>query len=361
MCMEMNLQTLFQDFNPSKFVVHTCLLIFTALLALKLDKTITWSYWAVFTPIWIWKFLVILGATVGTYVWWQYPHFRLEGEAYIHYKAMLISLAIHLILLMFELLVCDQLSTSRHLWILVFIPLIFISIVSIAICIWSVKHDRSYELELFCAVNILQFIFLALKLDTFIHWSWEVVFVPLWILMCLSLVGEWVLYSIIFAGILLRTPEVNVQQRRTSFNTALAYTFTVIPILVFQVLLTNKLDNRDELSSFSYIVVVSPLFVSYATLIVMSFSSKGGNKWWFGIRKDFCQFLLSVFPLLQEYANIAYNNNVNRSSMRSEVTQEPYRDEETNKKVKDKKSQKNQKKNEAMKPVVPVTSIDMPD
>lgn len=359
MCMEMNLQTLFQDFNPSKFVVHTCLLVFTALLALKLDNTITWSYWAVFTPIWIWKFLVVLGATVGTYVWWQYPHFRLEGEAYIHYKAMLISLAIHLILLMFELLVCDQLTTARHYWILVFIPLIFISIVSIAICIWCVKHDRSYELELFCAVNILQFIFLALKLDVFINWSWEVVFVPLWILMCLSLVG--VLYSIIFAGILLRTPDANIQQRRTSFNSALAYTFTVIPILVFQVLLTNKLD--DELS-LSYIVVVSPLFVTYTTLIIMSFSSKGGNKWWFGIRKDFCQFLLSVFPLLQEYANIAYNNNnINQSNgiPTEPMNQEPYRDEETQKKVKEKKSHKNQKKNEAMKPVVPVTSIDMPD
>ncbi|KAH9642222.1 hypothetical protein HF086_005552 [Spodoptera exigua] len=307
MCMEMNLQTLFQDFNPSKFVVHSCLLIFTALLALKLDNSITWSYWAVFTPIWVWKFLVVLGATVGTYVWWQYPHFRLEGEAYIHYKAMLISLAIHLILLMFELLVCDQLTTSRHVWILVFIPLIFISIVSIAICIWSVKHDRSYE-----------FIFLALKLDEFISWSWEVVFVPLWILMCLSLVG--VLYSIIFAGILLRTPEVNIQQRRTSFNSALAYTFTVIPILVFQV-------------------------------------------WWFGIRKDFCQFLLSVFPLLQEYANIAYNNNVNRgANVVPSEPPEPYRDDETQKKVKEnKKSQKNQKKNEIMKPVVPITSIDMPD
>lgn len=73
--------------------------------------------------------------------------YRLEGEAYIHYKAMLISLAIHLILLMFELLVCDQLSTGGRLWILVFIPLIFISIVSIAICIWSVKHDRSYEVS----------------------------------------------------------------------------------------------------------------------------------------------------------------------------------------------------------------------
>ena len=70
---------------------------------------------------------------------------RLEGEAYVHYKAMLISLALHLVLLMFELLVCDKLETGRHLWILVFIPLIFISIVSIAVCIWAAKHDRSFE------------------------------------------------------------------------------------------------------------------------------------------------------------------------------------------------------------------------
>lgn len=71
----------------------------------------------------------------------------MEGEAYIHYKSMLISLALHLILLMFELLVCDKLESGRHLWILVFIPLIFISIVSIAVCIWAVKHDRSFEVR----------------------------------------------------------------------------------------------------------------------------------------------------------------------------------------------------------------------
>lgn len=59
------------------------------------------------------------------------------------------------------------------------------------------------------------------------------VFVPLWIVMCLSLVG--VLYSIIFASILLRTPEVNAQQRRSSFNSALSYTCLVLPILIFQV------------------------------------------------------------------------------------------------------------------------------
>ncbi|KAJ8939329.1 hypothetical protein NQ318_005690 [Aromia moschata] len=293
----MNLQTLFQDFNPSKFVVHSCLLVFSTLFALRLDNYIVWSYWTVFTPIWVWKVLVISGATVGSYVWWRYPHFRLEGEAYIHYKSMLISLALHLILLMFELLVCDQLESHRHLWTCVFIPLIFISIVSIAVCIWAVKHDRSFELELFCAVNVLQFIFLALKLDNFISWSWEVVFVPLWIVMCLSLVG--VLYTIIFAAILLRTPEVNAQQRRSSFHSAL-----VIPILIFQVLLANKLDDDIRMS---YIAVVSPLFISFVTLILMSFSAKGGNKWWFGMRKDFCSFVLGACPLLQEYANIAYH------------------------------------------------------
>ncbi|XP_063219739.1 transmembrane protein 185B [Bacillus rossius redtenbacheri] len=348
----MNLQTLFQDFNPSKFLVHVCLMIFTALFALRLDGELTWSYWTIFIPIWFWKFMVILGALVGSYVWWRYPHFRLEGEAYVHYKAMLISLALHLILLMFELLACDKLESGRHLWILVFIPLIFISIVSIAVCIWAVKHDRSFELELFCSVNILQFIFLALRLDGFISWSWEVVFVPLWILMCLSSVG--VLYTIIFAGILLRAPEVNPQQRRTSFNSAVGYTFLVIPVLIFQVLLTNKLDEDISLS---YVGVVSPLFISYFTLILMSFGAKGGNRWWFGIRKDFCHFLLSLCPFLQEYANIAYNLQNDGVNGRAQNTTE----NASTAPCIDSKSEKRIKKTELLKPVVPVVSIDTPD
>lgn len=122
------------------------------------------------------------------------------------------------------------------------------------------------------------------------------VFVPLWIVMCLSLVS--VLYTIIFAGILIRTPEVNQRQRRTSFNVAIGYTLLVIPILVFQVsrttpsleilfrsysidkvrlqvLLTNKLDEDIEMS---YFEVAAPLLISFTSLIVMSFNSKGGNK-----------------------------------------------------------------------------------
>ncbi|KAG5325453.1 T185B protein, partial [Pseudoatta argentina] len=339
----MNLQTLFQDFNPSKFLVHTCLMIFTSLFALRLDGFIEWSYWSIFSPIWFWKGMVILGAIVGSYVWWRHPHARLEGDAYVHYKAMLITLALHLILLMFELLVCDKLESKRHLWILVFIPLIFISIVSIAVCIWAVKHDRSFELELFCAVNVLQFIFLALRLDGFITWSWEVVFVPLWALLCLSLVA--VLYAIVFAAVLLRTPQINARQRRTSLHSAVAYTFLVVPILVFQVLLANKLDGDI---SINYITVAMPLLLSHMTLIFMSFGAKGGNRWWFGIRKDFCHFLLGLCPLLQEYGNISYQPRDERDQPPSEpmITE---------------KSEKLIKKIDLMKPVVPIISIDMPD
>lgn len=48
-----------------------------------------------------------------------------------------------------------------------------------------------------------------------------------------------VLYSVIFCGILLRTPEVSQTQRRTAINSAIGNSLTVIPILVYQVLLGN--------------------------------------------------------------------------------------------------------------------------
>lgn len=68
---------------------------------------------------------------------------------------------------------------------------------------------------------------------------------------------------------------------------------------------------------------------------------------WFGIRKDFCQFLLSTCPILQEYANIAYHSD-NRSDREDGSKNE-------------RKMDKRLKKSEIMKPVVPIVSIEMPD
>lgn len=76
----MNPRGLFQDFNPSKFLIYACLLLFSVLLPLRLDGIIQWSYWAVFAPIWLWKLLVIVGASVGAGVWARNPRYRTEGK-----------------------------------------------------------------------------------------------------------------------------------------------------------------------------------------------------------------------------------------------------------------------------------------
>ncbi|CAH1777864.1 unnamed protein product [Owenia fusiformis] len=348
--MEMNLRNLFQDFNPSKFLVYVCLFIFSFLFALKLDGTITWNYWVIFLPVWLWKMLVISGAIVGTCVWVKHPQYRLEHDGPKQFHAMIISTSLHLLLMMFEILLCDQLETRRHLYVFVFIPLIFMSVVSIGICVWSVKHDRSFEMELFCSVNILQFIFLALRLDKFIVWKWVIVLIPLWIVMCVALIA--VLYAIILAMILLKSNDIVPEQRRGNVCSAVGYTCLAIPMLIFQILLANRLDGEND---YSYIAINIPLQVSLITLMCMAFGSKSGNHWWFGIRKDFCQFILGVCPLLQEYGNVSYK--IQRSSHnRQPDTQTIDRDKPSTS-----KSIKFINPDDPCKATHPMVSIEVPD
>lgn len=302
----MNFSTLFQDFNASKFLVFCCLLVFSVLLSLKFDDYVSWSYWNIFLPLWFWKFMAVCGASVGSYIWWHNPQYRVEG-GFIEYKAMMISVALHLLLLSFEMLVCDKLENGHNPWTLTFIPLVFLSLFAIAASIWSFRHDRTFELELFCAVNMLQFIFIALRLDKIIIWSWVVVLIPTWIVMCVALIG--VLYAVILAIILLRSPHIVPEQRQGNVYSAIAYTLIVLPLLCWLIMLTNKLDYLHSRKPF--ILICLPLYVSLLTLVFMCFGSKGGNRWWFGIRKDFCHFLLGVCPPLQEYGNISYTMQSN--------------------------------------------------
>lgn len=129
-------------------------------------------------------------------------------------------------------------------------------------------------------------------------------------------------------------------------------------------MLANKLDDDIKIS---YTAVVTPLFISFITLIIMSFSAKGGNKcvyikffiltmyWlfpftgWFGMRKDFCSFLLGACPLLQEYANISYHSESRSNGVELQHTEN------------NKNEMKNVKKADLLKPVLPIISIEMPD
>ncbi|XP_010786095.1 transmembrane protein 185A-like, partial [Notothenia coriiceps] len=74
--------------------------------------------------------------------------------------------------------------------------------------------------------------------------------------------------------------------------------------LTVQILLVHKLDGHNSLS---YVCVFVPLWLSLLTLMATTFGQKGGNHWWFGIRKDFCHFLLELLPFLREYGNVSYD------------------------------------------------------
>ena len=56
--------------------------------------------------------------------------------------------------------------------------------------------------------------------------------------MCMALIG--VLYAIILAIILLKSPDIIPEQRRGNVLSAVGYTCMVVPLLVFQVISINN-------------------------------------------------------------------------------------------------------------------------
>ena len=61
----------------------------------------------------------------------------------------------------------------------------------------------------------------------------QIVFIPIWIIMCTAMIG--VLYVIILAIILIKSPDIIPQQRRGNISSAIGYSLMVVPLLVFEV------------------------------------------------------------------------------------------------------------------------------
>jgi len=92
--------------------------------------------------------MVLSGAFTGIYIWIRHPEYRGEGESHVDFKAMIICLALHLLLLMFEIFVCINLGGGKVFpWRLMFMPLYVLSSLSIIACIWGFRHDRSVEVR----------------------------------------------------------------------------------------------------------------------------------------------------------------------------------------------------------------------
>ena len=76
---------------------------------------------------------------------------------------------------------------------------------------------------------------------------------------------------------------------------------------------TNHMNNELFSDSLSYFSVTLPLYVAYVSLMCLSFNSHSGNMWWFGMRRDFCDLFLVICPLFKIYGNVQlkFSSNLN--------------------------------------------------
>ncbi|VDO34608.1 unnamed protein product [Onchocerca flexuosa] len=176
-----------------KFVLYSCLLCFFILLPLRFDGTIELNYALVFLPLWICEFVVFLGAVIAAISFTISPPSSTESSLRSDFYGMILCTGEHGLLTLFGVLCCHKLQTNATIdelpWLLVFVPIFALSLLSVVVAIWAIRNDKSFELELFFSVNIVQFVFIAFKLDGILDWHWTIVFIPLWVVLSLSVVG----------------------------------------------------------------------------------------------------------------------------------------------------------------------------
>ena len=68
----------------------------------------------------------------------------------VNFRAMVGSTTLYILLAFYEVLVCTRIDSSapRFPWTLVFIPLYFLAIISIPMCLWAVRNERSFEVHI---------------------------------------------------------------------------------------------------------------------------------------------------------------------------------------------------------------------
>uniref|UniRef100_A0A915EFY8 Uncharacterized protein n=1 Tax=Ditylenchus dipsaci TaxID=166011 RepID=A0A915EFY8_9BILA len=194
------------------------------------------------------------------------PPSRLDVSSRNDFFAMCFCTLEHILLLCCYKLHYRDVMEGELSWLLVFSPLFFQSFMAMIISVWCIRHDKTFEFEMFFSINIVQFVFIAFKLDNALHWNWVIVFVPTWSCFLCS--------------------DPSTSSRPSKIPHILGYLSLIlsVPLLAFFLLLSSKLDAFDWLRQHSssrvpYIIVGSPLFMSLSFLLFLSFGSKSGNTW----------------------------------------------------------------------------------
>jgi len=295
-----------QSCNPARFVITCSLLIFSILFALRIDEYIKINYWLVFLPLFIWKMLVVFGACTGIFVWCKSgePN-RILRAPDNDCRELIIYFLLHILIFIFELLTCDKLENHFETrWFTCFIPLLLCTFLSFMSCLWSLKVQRNFLIQAFISINGLFFLFFPLRLDYFLTWRYVIVFIPVWISLCIALL--FVISKLILAIIYRCSHRLLPNQRQSStIEEAFIYAIMFIPFSIFSILLVNRLDheNNDQIEKLSFTVISIPLWITLIAWLSFSFGATDSNPWWFGLRRDLCEIILGQCPFVSLYFN----------------------------------------------------------
>ncbi|XP_019852342.1 PREDICTED: transmembrane protein 185B-like [Amphimedon queenslandica] len=323
----MHLKELLNRFNVSHFLFYCLLILQLVLIGLRADGIISGPYSALFFPLWLWNVLVGVAVVMGVVRWCKSSRdYREDSELLYQFKSMLLSVFFQSFIFITLLLIAVNIDTSSMPWSVSLSPLFLLPFFSIPSCLWSCYRKRSYEIEVMSMAFLLQFIFLAVRLDGAVNWAWSVVFIPIWLLFLAYLAGMIVMGVSTGLVYLLGENQQDLEQRK--LPDILYFVFSsllLLCLIIFMSLLSSRLDNNI---TGPYSAILIPLYLSLFCLIGLSTCRKPTNVWWFGIRKSFSDFLLLSVPLLQEYINVSYYNN--------QHTVLPTKDDEDKNKIKKK-------------------------
>ena len=213
-------------------------------------------------------------------------------------------------------------------WLLIFAPLLLATPFLVMSIVWSFKYRHILEIESIIVLQSVQILFVALKLDKILNWQWIGVLAPTWILIILMLtccVGIMCHFSLNYLKARYlnnfrlnqnqNDPNQNAAQQAQAFllSDLLAHVsrpiqmlscglLTMIPIILFLIMLIVRLDNSEL--ALPYIIIFAPLIVTALMLFLFNCCTVNHSKWWFGIKYDYCSFILLTFPKLRFFANI---------------------------------------------------------
>uniref|UniRef100_A0A0K0E5Y0 Uncharacterized protein n=1 Tax=Strongyloides stercoralis TaxID=6248 RepID=A0A0K0E5Y0_STRER len=311
--MAINMCNSLQNCNVSKVMLYLLICFFLITLALHLDGTIQLSYFLIFLPLFTFEIFVFMNFLASTSLYFITFPTASETVFKKDFILMLLNTIEHTFIALFEIMLYFRLhrlpeSTDKNIWLITFIPLVLLGFVSILVMLWSFQNNKSIEAELFYTINFSQMILIACKLNGNINWSWMMIFIPSWILLFATIVI--ILYFLISSIYL----YYNQNNQNNNFRKDFLYStvcniFITIPIFIFLLLLTIKLDNSSfygifNVNKISYRIIFTPLLISLCYLTFSALGANGKLFWWFSFPNSFWPHCFEVFPCLKLYGNI---------------------------------------------------------